>query len=108
VNNVIAYLRDTLNHAVSREDRGCIAESILTNPQDHIDALVEAGVLERKTGPVAGRSAHMAFYVVVAPHVHEWRVVALYPVEDEVGIACECGTRATQAVPNRLPIEVPR
>lgn len=70
-----------------------LAASIVANPQAHIDALVEAGVLE----PTA-----LGNYAIVQPHVHEWRVVSLYNPCD---IYCECGARAQ--APNRLPIEVP-
>lgn len=83
---------------------------ILANPQAHIDALVEAGVL----APVANDRVMpgLVAYAVVPPHEHEWWLHGLHLVEPPrpltegtVTVQCACGARRT--IPNRLPIEVP-
>lgn len=94
------------------------ASTILANPQAHIDALVEAGVLERDEAwvPVPGRTINefQVRYRVVRskpPHVHDWRVNVRPMIEPSTGmvsLVCtdtDCTVR--WEVPNRLPIEVP-
>lgn len=55
------------------------ARAMIIDPQRHIDALVEAGVLEQKGSIVTptsewGHGISRLAYLVVEPHVHEWRV----------------------------------
>lgn len=48
---------------------GQVAEAIIANPQSHVDALVAAGVLERRIGAPA------CWHMVVPsepPHIHDW------------------------------------
>lgn len=67
------------------------AKAILADPQPHIDALVEAGVLERTENgwwsegppPIGDQPA----YRVLPPHVHDWRVAKI--------VDGEWGKRAT-------------
>jgi hypothetical protein len=99
-----------------------LAHSIMLNPQSHIDALVEAGVLKSiqvegenlgyHASASAARSLHRV-YEVVAVHIHEWRVAMDV---DRVNVNVHVGTTVrlichecheTTDVPNRLPIEVP-
>lgn len=96
--NHIYELGDIEGHHTT--DSFDMARGILADPQAHIDALVEAGVVTRiaATGTLGLR----ILYEVVSPHTHEWRVVSLYNPCD---LSCECGARAQ--APNRLPIEVP-
>lgn len=85
-----------------------IARRIITDPQAHIDALAEAGVLMRTIHGGGNLTAYES-YQVVAPHVHEWRVTG-YADKVAVAIVCDpvwggCGER--RDVRNRLPIDVP-
>lgn len=101
---LLLYLDQLAAPAVLRSDAaGYQAKAILENPQALIDALVEAGVLETATN--TGR-IDLDMFRLVETHVHEWRVMCLYPVEDELGVQCDCGA-AKIHVPNKLPIEVP-
>lgn len=84
-----------------------LALKILADPQGHIDALVEAGVLEA-WAPKNGVQP----YAVVAPHVHEWQVTNAMPGDAlgrcEIACAtCPPNVLTNCVVPNRLPIEVP-
>jgi hypothetical protein len=79
-----------------------LADAILADPQAHIDALVEAGVLRASNTD----RPEAAYYEVVAPHVHEWRVsFDAPPVPDMIDIRCGCGR--IRSIPNRLPIKAP-
>jgi hypothetical protein len=94
-----------------------IARRIIANPQAHIDALAEAGVLRRRRGHLCeftgtqtieiGESDISEFLLVVAPHVHEWRVERAYVASSmpTLFVSCDCGHE--REVPNRLPIDVP-
>lgn len=84
-----------------------VAAGILKDPQAHIDALVEAGVL-LKRGHVHGAQAGGVRYdyAVAQPHKHDWRVDRLArslpggPF-DYLVFECRCGGDLS------LPIEVP-
>ena len=83
-----------------------VADLIRKDPQAHIDALVEAGVL-RATNRLRNR------YMVLSPdppHDHEWWGVTCCTnrrgTAETVYVECACG-ESRAAVPNRLPIEVP-
>jgi len=100
--DVFADYLNTLHHGGTQGAAiDYIADGILSDPQAHIDALVEAGVLRRGTSRA---------YYVVAPerlHVHEWKVSAWTPVLDnDVSLMC-VGCGGVRWVANRLPIEVP-
>lgn len=94
-----------------------VSEGILANPQAHIDALVEAGVLARGFEPKTYMGGTpppdgivpfdtVISYRVVQPHVHEWRLTHELPLMSGFfAVVCDCG--AWHKVPNRLPIEVP-
>lgn len=92
-----------------------VPKGILADPQAHIDALVEAGVLERASvvtyvnNPNGIGQTIRPGYLVVAPHVHEWRVSDTEPVRsDDVRLFCaDHHCSEARYVPNRLPIEVP-
>ena len=90
------------------------AEVIERDPQAHIDALVDAGVLRRHSvegeqigyhGSPSEAWTERPVYEVVQPHVHEWRVDLAAPERQKVHAVCACG--ALRALPNLLPIEVP-
>lgn len=84
------------------------AKHILADPQGHIDALVEAGVLERLgTWGAEPSGRHITAYGVVQPHVHDWRVIGPTQADSvsQVLVGCGCGNK--HWVLNRLPIEVP-
>lgn len=92
-----------------------IANAIRRNPQAHIDALAEAGVLRShpefwiENGEIGTTDAPV-MYRVVQPHVHEWQVIEIHSLEGVVQpgviIACrDCGSR--MLISNRLPIEIP-
>lgn len=84
-----------------------LAKHILDNPQPHIDALVEAGVLRCISGEMSSLTSPDR-YVVVDPHVHEWRVKFVAADPRWVGLLCAtCGEAPKTTVPNRLPIEMP-
>ena len=85
-----------------------IASAIIANPQAHVDALVEAGVLELcgKGTPVPGLTVAESVYRVVQPHKHEWRVLCVNANPAWINVRCDCG-EIRRSVPNRLPIEVP-
>lgn len=71
----------------------CAADRIRSDPQSHINALVEAGVLEAgytawsdAAGTIHGKNA----YVVVPPkppHEHDWRIVGFVD-SDHVEVTC--------------------
>lgn len=85
---------------------GDIAAHIIDDPQTHIDALVEAGVLEERVHPSGATHGAYTTYAVVVPHVHEWRVAFIAANPEWIAVKCTCGeTRGS--VPNRLPIGVP-
>lgn len=78
--------------------------AIKADPQAHIDALVEAGVLEKACRTYQGVPEFV--YLLVQPHKHEWRV------KDQVikngTVLVYCATCPPNALThNRLPIEVP-
>lgn len=79
----------------------------VSDPQAHINALVEAGVLERDPESLDYGMGNMRRrYTVVQPHKHEWHVAVDQPVRnDSVIVDCDCGD--WRRVPNRLPIQVP-
>jgi hypothetical protein len=84
-----------------------VAKLILDDPQAHIDALVEAGVLApafvsmpTSNGQISGQG-----YRVVQPkHEHDWRVHSTGP--GTVTLHCR-GCIESRSVPNQLPIVVP-
>lgn len=76
-----------------------IAKGIIAEPQAHIDALVEAGVLRHDHG----LDHHL--YAVVKPHVHDWCVSQSVTPALVVLHCYGCDTGV--GVPNRLPIEIP-
>ena len=81
-----------------------VAHGITDDPQAHIDALVEAGVLVDNDPGMHGVFKH--WYTVAAPHAHEWRVCWVGNTDTAVQVQCKnCGERTL--VTNRLPIEVP-
>ena len=85
-----------------------VAHGITDDPQAHIDALVEAGVLERLgTWGAEPSGRHITAYGVVQPHVHDWRVIGPTQADSvsQVLVGCGCGNK--HWVLNRLPIEVP-
>lgn len=82
------------------------ARGIIADPQAHIDALVEAGVLADRRQDVLD----IDWYTVAQPasHDHAWHVdpYTRSVDPDKVILACEeCDT--TLVVANRLPIEIP-
>lgn len=98
---------------------GCafsVACGILEDPQAHIDALLEAGVLEfaKTENRLASHGPNMTvlLYAVVQPeppHEHSWQVVECIPdhVGQRIKIAC-FGCRAERLVSKDLPIEIPK
>lgn len=81
-----------------------IAKDIVSDPQAHIDALCEAGVLERTNGMWA--EAEGVYFRVVQPHKHEWRVRWQTSNWVTLDLLCMCGE--IHSVPNRWPGEVPK
>lgn len=87
-----------------------VASVLMRDPQAHVDALVEAGVL--KFGPVNPDLRPM-YHVVQPepPHDHSWRVAMTVDnvnahVSTAVRLICHaCHT--TRDVANRIPIEAP-
>lgn len=86
-----------------------VAQAILANPQDHIDALVEAGALQQRTLTNGYWFKDVAtVYAVVQPHKHEWRVDGSYSSSLMPTLFLRCtGCGDFCEVENRLPIEVP-
>ena len=78
------------------------ARGIIANPQAHIDALVEAGVLKHHQWERGG----LPYYTVVQPHKHEWRADAQRVMNGTVEIYC-ASCPPNVFTHNRLPIEVP-
>lgn len=80
------------------------------DPQAHIDALVEAGVLKRWDKSWCTASGDLvACYTVDQPHKHDWRVALDSEgghVSTVVKVICH-GCHESEHVPNRLPILVP-
>ena len=98
------HLRSLVTHYGNLPEQA--AARILADPQGHVDALVEAGVLRLEN--------HTTLYTVIQPkpaHQHEWRVAMDVDnvnahVSTTVRLIChEC--HATHDVTNRLPIESP-
>ena len=83
------------------------AETVLADPQAHIDALCEAGVLSM------GTNRGGDYYRVLQPHVHEWRVEVVgakepdAPGGDTIYLGCATCRAVSSKAANRLPIEVP-
>ena len=77
-------------------------ELFIDDPQAHLDALVEAGVLEI---PKTGYGSRSRLYRLVRPHEHVWRVTAL---DGGVNVRLTCdGCALEYWQNNRLPIEMP-
>lgn len=81
---------------------------IKAHPQDHVDDLVAAGVLEQGIDPWL-RKPGPDWYCVVQPHEHDFYVFDIQsgPTNPTVTLQCT-GCPAQRTVPNRLPIEVPK
>ena len=105
-----------------------IASGIIANPQAHIDALVEAGVLKQITTDHYGNfnGPGRPCYAIVQPkppHVHDWRISGETLVQERtyakqqgwvittqvdwamIPLKCACGE--SRWMVNKLPIEVP-
>jgi hypothetical protein len=79
-------------HHVSSADR------ILADPQAHIDALVEAGVLRNY-----GKRLSQTVYGVVAPHQHKWMnrfgiQAQNYGDGGQLPVVCKCGENGTARI----------
>lgn len=101
-----AYLR-YLEPPVNRYWTDHVAETIAADPQAHIDALVEAGVLEKQPDAFIDPLIKGPAYVVVQPHKHEWQVRVWTGSRRPTTLDVECDCGESRLVPNRLPIEVP-
>lgn len=87
---------------------GAVARGILEDPQEHINALVRAGVLEIVVMMYSGLRGPKRAYTVVPhepPHEHEWSVGSGGGA-GVVYLRC-AGCNRGALVPNRLPIEAP-
>ena len=137
---LVRHLRDLVSRSaevrasplpLTTEER--IASGVIANPQAHIDALVEAGVLKQITTDHYGNfnGPGRPCYAIVQPkppHVHDWRISGetlvqertyakrqgwVITTEVDIGPAhwamlplkCTCGE--VKWVVNKLPIEVP-
>lgn len=79
------------------------ARAILYDPQAHIDALVEAGVLRERTATTDGS---FTSYVVVQPHEHDWRIRGLSGVMGNWKVTVACFGCDSQEV--RSTVDLPR
>jgi hypothetical protein len=84
------------------------AETILANPQAHIDALVEAGVLEGSGSPATCGCVKSVgwHYKLVKPHVHDWRIVQVYG-DEKICLRCD-GCSQREDVPQEPRGEKPK
>jgi hypothetical protein len=85
-----------------------LADSIRKDPQAHIDALVEAGVLQHFPMPSTLKFLYYSVVEPKPPHVHDWAVslITFAPGVQVLDLVCS-GCPETRHVPNKLPIEVP-
>jgi hypothetical protein len=83
-----------------------MAAVIISNPKAHMDALVEAGVVEPMNAATGGDWESWWRIPKPKPHVHEPYVSNFVHLTGEVALGCHrCGEHCL--VPSSLPIEWP-
>lgn len=92
-------------HTLGDWDEG-VAEAITADPQRHINALVEAGVLRLMLGGEV-KDPTVATYQLVQPHVHDWRVKACELTPDEVLFDWRCDGCPEKASTRSRPMPPP-
>jgi hypothetical protein len=90
---------------------GELAQAILANPQAHIDALVEAGVLIHVKELPDPTAEWESWYQVAQPHVHRWKVTGGpyqgHGPNDQMPLELWCPCGRLTYVGNALPVEIP-
>jgi hypothetical protein len=86
---------------------GPLADAIVGDPQAHIDALVEAGVLFEASRGFNGRTLERieTLYKVPKPHVHDWQITKAITGPKVVTLfwiclTCDSGERSTCLAPD--------